>query len=210
MTTRSGLLIQGVLWLVFWLGPAFHLFEADSRWAHNFALALVFITVGSASNFQKISCELVAVIASFLTIPTFLGYISGINATYIAASLLILNLLLYLAERRRKVELLNPAPRLRAWLKIHQLNLAYLGLAHMPLIFFIVRWYNPSAFYAYLPLEHEISTSSFNLMLLPLTIFGMMERYVRKIGKLQVSLIGFTWSMLMIVVPLISITFLGQ
>jgi hypothetical protein len=210
MTTKSGLLIQGALWLFFWLGPAFHLFEADSRWAHNFALALVFITVGSASNFQKISCELVAVITSFLTIPTFLGYISGISATYIAASLLILNLLLYLAERGRKVELVNPAPRLRAWLKIHQLTFAYLGLAHMPLIFFLMRWYNPSVFYTYLPLEHEISTSSFNLMLLPLTVFGIMERYVRKIGKLQVSLIGFTWSMLMIVVPLISIVFLGQ
>src|SRR5512136_949408 len=116
MTTRSGLLIQGILWLLFWLGPAFHLFEADSRWAHNFALALVFITVGSASNFQKISCELVAVIASFLTIPTFLGYISGTNATYIATVLLALNLLLYLAERGRKTELVNPAPRLRAWL----------------------------------------------------------------------------------------------
>ncbi|MCJ7632109.1 hypothetical protein MUP77_06910 [Candidatus Bathyarchaeota archaeon] len=210
MTTRTGLLILGVLWLIFWLGPAFHLFEADSRWAHNFALAMVFITVGSASNFQKISCELVAVIASFLTIPTFLGYISGINATYIAAALLISNLLLYLMERRRKIEILNPAPRLKAWLKIHQLTFAYLGLAHMPLIFFFIRWYNPLEFYGYLPLEHEISTSSFNLMLLPFTVFGIMERYVRKIGKLQVSLIGFTWSMLMIVVPMMSIVLLGQ
>ena len=210
MTTRSGLLILGVLWLFFWVGPAFHLFEVDSRWAHNFALSLVFITVGAASNFQKISCELVAVIASFLTIPTFLGYISGISATYIAAALLILNFLFYLAERRRKIELINPAPRLRAWLKIHQLTFAYLGLAHMPLIFFLIRWYNPSAFYTYLPLEHESSTSSFNLMLLPLTVFGIMERYVRTIGKLQTSLIGFTWSLLMIIVPLISIAFLGQ
>ena len=194
----------------FWLGPAFHLFEADSRWAHNFALSLVFITVGSASNFQKISCELVAVIASFLTIPTFLGYISGISATYIAATLLILNFLLYLAERQRKIELVNPAPRLRAWLKIHQLTFAYLGLAHMPLIFFIVRWSTPSVYYSYLPLEHEISTSTFNLMLLVLTVFGIMERYVRKIGNLQVSLVGFAWSILMIIVPLISIGLLGQ
>ncbi len=210
MTTRIGLLIMGLLWLVFWLGPAFHLFEADSRWAHNFAIALVFVTVGLASNFQKISCEFVAVIASLLTIPTFLGYISGLSATYVAAALLIVTMLLYFGERGRKVELANPAPRLKAWLKIHQLTFAYLGLAHMPLIFFIVRWYHPSAFSTFLPLEHEISTSAFNLMLLPLTIFGIMERYVKKIGKLQVSLIGFALSMLMIIVPLMSIGFLGQ
>ncbi len=210
LTTRAGILIQGVLWLIFWIAPAFHLFEGDSRWAHNFALPLVFITVGSASNFKKISCELTAIIASFLTIPVFLGYISGISSTYIATILLILNLLLYLVERGRKVELLVPAPRLRAWLKIHLLTFAYLGLAHMPLIFFLVRWNNPSVFSTYLPVEYEISTSSFNLMLLPLTVFGIMERYVKKVGKLQVSLIGFTWSMVMILVPLISIFFLGQ
>ncbi len=210
LTIRMGILIQGILWLIFWIAPAFHLFVEDNRWAHNFALPLVFITVGSASNFKKISCELTATIASFLTIPVFLGYISGINSTYVAAALLILNLLLYLIERGRKVELLVPAPRLRAWLKIHLLTFAYLGLAHMPLIFFLVRWNNSSAFSTYLPVEHEISTSSFNLMLLPLTVLGIMERYVRKVGKLQVSLIGFTWSMVMIFVPLISIFLLGQ
>lgn len=210
MTTRSGLLILGVLWLFFWIGPAFHLFEVDSRWAHNFTLPLVFITVGAASHFKKISCELIAVISSFLTIPTFLGYISGINATYIAAVLLTLTFLFYLAERRRKNELINPVPRLRAWLKIHQLTFAYLGLAHMPLIFFLIRWNNPLAFDTYLPLEQEISTSLFNIMLLPLIVFGIMERYVRTIGKLQTSFIGFIWSLLMVVVPLISIAFLGQ
>ncbi len=210
LTAKSGVLIQGVLWLIFWLGPAFHLFEADSRWAHNFAMALVFITVGSASNVQKISCEFVAVVASFLTIPTFLGYISGLSATYIASALLILNVLLYFVERRRKIELINPAPRLRAWLKIHQLTFAYFGLAHMPIIFFLTRWLNAAIYYTNLPLEHEISTSAFNLMLLVLVVLGIMERYVRKIGRIQVSLIGFSWSMLMIVVPMISIVFLGQ
>jgi uncharacterized iron-regulated membrane protein len=150
------------------------------------------------------------VIASFLTIPTFLGYISGMSATCIAVVLLTGTFLLYLVERRTKTELINPAPRLRAWLKIHQLTFAYLGLAHMPLIFFLIRWTHPSAFYTYLPLEHEISTSLFNIMLLPLTVFGIMERYVKTIGKLQTAFIGFSWSLLMVVVPLISIVFLGQ
>lgn len=210
MTVRSGVLMLGVSWLLFWLGPAFHLFEADSRWAHNFAIPLVFITVGLASNFRKISCESVAVISSFLTIPTFLGFISGISAAYFASALLILSVLLYLAERKRKIEIINPNPRLRAWLKIHEMTFAYLGLAHMSLIFFLVRWLNPSLFYRYLPVEHEISTSLFNLMLPVLAVFGTMERYVKKIGKVEISLIGFTWSLLMVALPLLSIALLGQ
>ena len=210
LTTRLGILILGLLWLLFWLVPAFFLFEGDSRWAHNFSIPLIFITVGSAANFKKISCELVAIVASFLTIPVFLGYLSGITSTYIAFILLILNFLFYLMERGRKVELINPAQRLRGWLKIHLITLSYLGLAHMSLIFFLIRWNNPLLYSPYLPVEYELSSSSFNLMLLPLMLFAIMERYVKKIGKLQVSLMGFIWSVLMIIIPLISIALFGQ
>ncbi len=210
VTTRSGLIIQGLLWLVFWLGPAFSLYKADPRWAHNFAVPIIFLTVGLAANSRKISCELIGLVASFMTIPIFLAYISGITGTYVALMLLLLNIILYLVERKRVNELLNPKPRLKAWLKIHQVNLAYIGLAHMPLVFFFVRWIDPNPFLAYLPSEHETSTSSFNLMLLVLALLGIMERYVQKIGRLRVSVIGFIWAMLMIVIPLVSIVALKQ
>jgi len=173
-------------------------------------MSLVFMTLGYAATFHKISCEFVAVLASFLTIPTFLGFLSGLTATYIALLLLVLDIVLCLVERDRKTELVNPRPRLKAWLKIHELNLAYLGVAHMPLIFFLMRWAYPGAFSTYLPLEHEISTSIFNMMLLILCLLGIMERYVGRSGRFRVSTIGFVWGMLMIAAPLLSIGLLGQ
>jgi hypothetical protein len=209
MTAEYGILMQGIAWLIVWtISPAFQLFEADPRWAHNFAMALIFIAVGLAYHGHKLSCQLVAVIASFLTIPTFLAFWSGIEATFAAGILLIMTIGLYLIERRRSVGLLNSRPRLKAWLTIHFLNFAYIGLAHMPLIFFLVRWYNPQPFLQYLPVENgiaDLSTAAFNSMFLVLTPLAVMERYVKKIGRMNVAKLGFLWAMLMMVVPLIII-----
>ena len=208
MTVGTGVLVQGVLWFIFWIGPAYGLYVADPRWAHNFAMSTVFITVGLAYHFRKLSCQFVGVFASFLSIPTFLAFWSGIEATFVGGILVIVTIALYLIERRREVELLNPRPRLKVWLKIHFLNFAYIGLAHMPLIFFLIRWFNPQPFLSYLPVENRIAdlpTDVFNLMLLVLMPFAVMERYVKTIGKVNVSKAGFFWTMLMIVVPLIII-----
>ena len=208
MTAGSGILIQGVLWFIFWIGPAFPFYQADPRWGHNFAMPIVFIIVGLAYHFRKLSSQLVAVFASFLTIPTFLAFWSGIEATLAASILLVITIILYLAERRREVELINPRPRLKAWLKIHFLNFAYIGLAHMALIFFLVRWYNPQPFLNYLPVESRVAdwpTAAFDLMLLVLTPIAVMERYVKKVGRIEVSKLGFVWAMLMIIVPLLII-----
>jgi hypothetical protein len=88
---------------------------------------------------------------------------------------------------------------------MHLLTFAYIGLAHMPLIFFLVRWYNPEPFETYLPIEHHVSTSMFNLMLLVLSIIAIMERFVRKLGSVKIERVGFYWALLMIVIPIILI-----
>lgn len=208
MTAGYGILIQGIMWLLIWVGPAFHLYVEDPRWAHNFTMAIIFIAVGLGYHLRKLSCQVVAVFASFLTIPTFLAFWSGIEATFTAGTLLIIIIALYFIERRRDVELLNPKPRLKAWFKIHFLNFAYIGIAHMPLIFFLVRWYNPQPFLNYLPVENGIAdlpTAAFDLMLLALTPLAVMERYIKKVGRVDIAKLGFYWAMLMIMVPLIII-----
>ena len=210
MTAGNGILILGIAWLLFWLGPAFFLFREDPRWGHNFAIPLTFITAGLASNTRIISCQLVAVTSAFFLVPTLLAYWSWAVATMISGGLLGLFLILYVIEIRRETELIVPNPRLRTWLKIHLLTFTYLGLAHMPLIFYLIRWTNPDAFAKFLPPEHEISTSVFNAMLLPLVILAILERFVKKIGILQVAKAGFIWVVLMVVIPLISINLLGQ
>jgi len=210
MTAGNGLLILGIAWLLFWLGPAFFLFREDPRWGHNFAIPLTFITAGLASNTRIISCQLAAVTSAFFIVPTLLAYWSWAVATMISGGLLAFFLILYFIETRREAELIVPNPRLRTWLKIHLLTFAYLGLAHMSLIFYLVRWTNPDPFMKFLPPEHEISTSVFNAMLLPLVILAILERFVKKVGIFQVAKAGFVWMVLMMVIPLISINLLGQ
>ena len=210
MTAGNGILILGIAWLIFWLGPAFFLFEKDPRWGHNFAIPITFITVGLASNIRIISCQLAAVISAFFIVPTLLGFWGWNIATIISCVFLLIFLILYLIERGRETELIDPVPRLRTWLKIHLLTFAYLGIVHMTLIFYLVRWSNPDSFTNFLPAEHEVSTSIFNAMLLILVILAIIERFVPKIGGFQVAKAGFIWAMLMIIIPILSIMILGQ
>ena len=210
MTAGNSILILGIAWLLFWLGPAFFLFKEDPRWGHNFALPITFITVGLGYHIRKISCQLAAMMGAFFIVPTLLAFWPWNIATMIAAAFTFILLILYLIERGREKELIYPNPRLKAWLKIHLLTFAYLGLAHMTLIFYLVRWQNPEPFTLFLPAEHEISTSIFNAMLLPLITLAILERFVKKVGSFQVAKAGFIWAILMIIIPLLSISILGQ
>ena len=97
-TVGSGILIIGVVWLLFWLTFAFPLFQEDPRWGHNFAIPVLFITVGLAYHFRKLSCQLIAVLSSFLTVPIFIALIYWNAATLISICLLIIVILLYIFE----------------------------------------------------------------------------------------------------------------
>ncbi len=135
MTTGTGIFLLGLAWLLFWLGPAFHLYDADPRWAHNFGFALVFIIVGFASFRPSISTGVISLVASFITIPTELAYCSGTVATLMEAVLLGAIIMVVAAEGQLKRPLVVPGPKERFWLKTHLPVLSYIGIAHMPLIF---------------------------------------------------------------------------
>jgi hypothetical protein len=210
LTSGNGFLMLGVLWLIFWIGPAFFLFAEDSRWGHNFAIPLLFITVGLAYNFNKKSCQLIAMIASYVTIPALLGFWSWDTSTYVAFVFLVVVVVLFIVERDRNIELLHFNKRLDFWLNKHLMTFAYIGLVHMSLIFFFVRWFNADSFLVYLPVEHHVSTSSFNAMLFVLVIFSIMERNMEKIGRFSMARMGFVWSILMVIIPLVVINVLGE
>jgi len=196
--------------LLFWIGPAFFLFEEDPRWGHNFAIPVLFISVGLAYKVDKKSCQLVAMVASYLTIPSLLGFWAWDTSSIVAVVFLAVMVMVYFVEWNREKELIQVNKRLDFWLKTHLMTLAYIGLVHMALIFFFVRWFNADAFLTYLPVEHHISTSSFNAMLFVLVVFGIVERNVKKIGRFQVARMGFVWAVLMVIVPLVVINVLGE
>jgi hypothetical protein len=210
MTTGTGIFLLGVAWLVFWLGPAFPLYEKDPRWAHNFGFALILIMVGIAYYRPSVSTWIISMIASFITIPTELAYWSGRTATFMELALLAALLIVVAVEWRLARQLLTPGTKPGFWLKIHLPVFSYLGIAHMPLIFFMVRWTNAAPFLTYLPVEHEYSTSVFNAMILVLMAAAIAGRYVKTIGNYRVTRAGFYWSVLMLVIPLASIGIFGQ
>jgi len=186
------------------------LFEQDPRWGHNFALPILFVLVGLAFNVEKNSCQITAAFGSYLTIPISLAFLSWDIATAIAVVFLIVFLLFYFIEKNRETELIKPNQRFNFWIKKHAMTFAYIGLVHLSLIFFLVRWFNPGPFLLDLPIEHHVSTSSFNALLFVLTIFAIMERYVKKVGKIDIPKLGFAWSILMVILPLIEIGIYGQ
>ena len=210
MTTGTGIFLLGVAWLIFWLGPAFNLYQADPRWAHNFAFALNFIIVGIAFYRPSVSSGIISVIASFITIPTELAYWSGITATLMEGALLVAILIVVVAEWQLKRPLLTTSPQTGFWLKIHLPVLSYVGIAHVPLIFFLVRWSNSAPYLTYLPIEHEYSTTIFNVMVLVLVVFAIAERYVKNVRGFSVPRAGFYWAVLMLLIPLASIGIFGQ
>lgn len=212
ITPGAGLLILGIAWLLFWLGPAIGLFTEDPRWGHNYALPIIFITVGLGYHIKSQSCQFISVFSSFLTIPILLAFWPWDISTIIAIAFLSAFIIIYFIERIFKTLLVNTKSRLKFWLNIHLLNFSFLGLAHMPLIFFLVRWLNPESFINYLPMEHEISTSTFNALLLILSPIAVGERYAKKDGvsRSRLSWISFVLVILMLAIPLISIGILGE
>jgi hypothetical protein len=210
MTAGTGIFLLGLAWLIFWLGPAFHLYDADPRWAHNFAFALVFIIVGFASFHPSVATGVISLFASFITIPAELAYWSGTVATLMEIVLLGAIILIVTAEWKLKRPLVVAGPKAGSWLKIHLPVLSYIGIAHMPLIFFMVRWINAAPYLTHLPVEHEYSTTIFNAMVIILMMFAIAGHYVKEIRGFSLQRAGFYWAVLMLIVPLASIGIFGQ
>ncbi|WP_158303680.1 hypothetical protein [Methanosphaerula palustris] len=210
MTAGTGFLLLGLAWLGFWLGPALPLYQTDPRWAHNFAFALIFITVGIAYLRPSVLTGIGAVVASFITIPTELAFWSGLTATEIEAILLVLVAGAAAIEWWTKGPLVAPSPRAGLWAKIHLPIFSALGIAHMPFIFFLSRWANDVPYLQYLPIEHEYSTTIFNGMLLVLVLLAIVGQYAKNIGRFSIPEAGFVWSVLMLLIPLASIGILGS
>ena len=100
-------------------------------------------------------------------------------------------------ERKRETDLLQPASRRFAfWLKGHVLRFAFVMLAHLALISFLVR----------LPLgtyETDLVTKVFDAALIPIAILGLLDGAVKKLGSISVPQLGFFAGMATIIVSLV-------
>jgi bacterioferritin len=208
----TGLILTGLFWLYFWVFQWFEAFVEDPRWAHNFAYPLILITVGIAYHGKKLSTDLVALVSAFMIIPTESGVLSGLQSTYTVIVLLIILLLFLIAERSRKQELMFFQHRWRRWFKKHFLTFAFLFLMHMAFIYWFTRAFFGEPMPANLPNESPFNpadwgTAAYNVLVLPLGLIGMAERFRGTLRRTVTSTkLGYWWSLMIIVV---GITVLG-
>lgn len=180
MTTGTGFLLLGAAWLLFWLGPAFHLYEADPRWARTFAFALVVITLGISSLFPTVATGVISLVASFIIIPAGLAFLLGTAATIVPALLLTVSVVVTIAEHRLDRVPVSAGPRQGSWLGAH------------------------------LPADHGSSTTLSHAMLPVPVLVAITGQYAVGARSARVKRAGFAWALCMLFVPLASIAVPGQ
>jgi len=146
-----GLLLMGIMYLVFWLMPfTIETYIDDPRWAHNWTYALIFITLGASFYQKTVASRMIALIQASLMPITASGLFNSTLITLIALLIGSLWIIVVLIERRKNTPLLDHrlSRRTQNWVVMHSLIVCWLLLAHMGLVFFIGR----------LPFEAQLDT----------------------------------------------------
>ncbi|MBD3339575.1 MAG: hypothetical protein GF353_10725 [Candidatus Lokiarchaeota archaeon] len=151
-----GLVIMGFAYILWWFaGPwAWEVISTDLRWVHNWAYAIIIFNVGLAWYQKSPLSRLIAMVQSFMLPITGSGSYNTLFLTLICGIILIIWVLVVLIERTRGKVFLEGKLSRRGfmWLNMHSLIIAWLLIAHMGLMFFIVR----------LPMEAELMAFSRN------------------------------------------------
>jgi hypothetical protein len=146
-----GLLFLGTLYLVFWLMPfALEAYAEDPRWAHNWAYAIILMTIGAAFHHKSILSRIVAMIQGLMMPLTASGAFNAEMMTLITIIIGAAWLIVFLIEKLSKNMLFQDSLSKRSWnwINMHSLIVCWMLMAHMGLVFFIGR----------LPFEAEMAT----------------------------------------------------
>jgi hypothetical protein len=183
-----GLIIMGIAYLVWWL---IFLDDAiiDPRWAHNFAYAIIILNVGLAWYHKTPLSRILAMIQSVMLPVTASGSFNTVICTIISSAILGFWVIIVLSEKIKGKRFFEAklSQRGKNWLNIHTLIIAWILIAHMGLMFFIVRLPIESQLYGYgesagylmnLPPEsYEFATWAFNIGLFILISVILWEQF---------------------------------
>ena len=183
-----GLIIMGCAYLVWWL---FFIEDAiiDPRRTHNIAYALIILNVGLAWYHKTPLSRILAMIQSIMLPITASGSFNTVICTNISSIILGLWVTVVLSEMIKGKKFFEEklSKREKNWLNLHTLIIAWILIAHMGLMFFIVRLPIESQLYGYgesagylmnLPPEsYELATWAFNIGLFILISVILWEQY---------------------------------
>lgn len=183
-----GLIIMGLAYLVWWLAFIEYAIM-DPRWTHNIAYAIIILNVGLAWYHKTPVSRTIAMIQSFMLPITGSGSFNTVICTIITSIIFAIWLVVVLIEKIKTKPFLDEklSRRGKNWLNMHALILAWILVAHMGLMFFIVRLpleaqlygYGPRAGYLMnLPPEsYEFATWTFDIGLFVLCMVIIWEQY---------------------------------
>jgi hypothetical protein len=144
-----GLVIMGVSYILWWIGPwAWEAYANDPRWAHNWAYAIILLTVGLAWYHKSAISRAIAVIQAFMLPVTASGSFNALVMTYVTTIIAIIWVVVVIVEKAKGKLLFEDKMKKRSWIWInmHSMVVAWILIAHMSLVFLIGR----------LPLEQQL------------------------------------------------------
>jgi len=179
------LVLMGALWLYLWVFWWYGAYVAEPHWGHNYLEAAAFLIVGLAYYNRRLVSDLIALTATTLIVPVSLELLPHWATAITGGVLIVLTVIDMIVERKREADLLQPANRrFSFWLKGHLLRFAFVMLAHLALIYFLVRL--PAGTY-----ETDLVTKVFDAALIPIALLGLLDGAVKKLGSVSVSQLGF-------------------
>lgn len=185
-----GLIIMGLAYLIWWMLPwGFEAYAGDPRWAHNWAYAIIILTIGLAWYHKSVISRLVAAIQSFMMPVTASGSFNTLLMTFITIIIAVIWCIVVIIELIRGKKFLQETMSTRAWnwANMHYIILSWILIAHMGLVFLIGRapqeaqllsLGTDAGFLANLPPEnHELATWFFGISLIIWAIIVLYEQY---------------------------------
>ena len=185
-----GLIILGLSYIIWWVMPfAFEAYNQDPRWAHNWAYAIIILTVGLSWYHKSPTSRLVATAQAFMLPVTASGSFNNLTLTYITIATLILWCVVVIFERMREKMFLESSLQKRTynWLNLHLPIISWILIAHMALVFFIGRVPQEAQLLAlgthagwlanFPPEANDFATIFFDISLIVLVLVMLYEQY---------------------------------
>ena len=193
----TALLLMGAQWLYLWAFPWYQWYIDNPHWGHNYAEAIAFLAMGVAYFNRRLLSYILAFLATLLIIPASLELMPHSMTAITGALLLLLIVIDILIERKRQHDLGQPSNRqLTFWLKKHLPRFSYIMLAHIALVYFLVRL--PAGTY-----EMDVVTKVFDAMLILFVVLLLLEDMAGITNGNRAKYLGFFWGMATILISLI-------
>ncbi len=193
----TALVLMGAQWLYLWLFPWYEHYISDPHWGHNYAEAIAFLAVGIAYfNRRLLSC-IIAFLVAALVIPAALELLPHPVTAITNAALLVLIILDIVVGGKLQYDLFRSfSKQLTFWLKRHMPRFSYIMLAHMALLYYLVRL--PAGTY-----ETDLVTKVYDAMLFPFVILLLLEDMPGIFNGALARIQSYFWGMAAMIVALV-------